>query len=130
MVSIFKRKITKDESRDAGMALVLLLLFVFLARKREGWLIAAMAVHVLNMTAPQIYRPFAVLWLGLSDAMGAVVSKILLSIVFLLIVTPIGMLRRLFGKDSLKLRAFKTGEGSVMTERNHTFVAADLERPY
>ena len=39
------KKITKDQSRDTGMAIVLLLLLVFLARKREGWLFAAMAVR-------------------------------------------------------------------------------------
>jgi hypothetical protein len=30
----------------------------------------------------------------------------------------------------LKLRAFKASRGSVMLERNHTFVGKDLERPY
>ena len=130
MSAFFKRKITKDQSRDTGMAMVFLLLIVFTARKREGWLIAAMALHVLNMLAPQAYRLVAVLWLGLSDLIGAVVSKLLLSIVFFAVVTPIGVLRRLFGKDSLKLRAFKTSQDSVMIERNHTFVGADLERPY
>jgi hypothetical protein len=38
-------------------------------------------------------------------------------------VTPIGMPRRLAGKDSLKLRAFKASRDSAMLERNHTFVA-------
>jgi hypothetical protein len=50
--------------------------------------------------------------------------------VFLFVVTPISLLRRWLGKDSLKLRDFKTGQGSVMVERNHTFVSKDLERPY
>ena len=112
------------------MAMVLLLLLIFLARKREGWLFAAMGLHVLNMVVPQIYRPIAVAWLGLSDLLGMVVSKVLLSIVFFAIVTPIAVLRRLFGKDPLKLRAFKAGQDSVMLERNHTFVRGDLDRPY
>jgi hypothetical protein len=129
-MEFFKRKITKDQSRDTGMAMVLLLLIVFIARKREGYLFAAMALHVINMTVPQIYRPIAVVWLGLSDLLGAVVSKILLSIVFFVIVTPIGLLRRLAGKDSLKLRAFKKSKDSVMLGRNHTFIGRDLEKPY
>ena len=57
-------------------------------------------------------------------------SKILLSILFFGLVTPIGLLRRLFRKDSLKLRAFKAGEESVMLVRNHTFVRSDIEKPY
>jgi uncharacterized membrane protein YgdD (TMEM256/DUF423 family) len=130
MAKLFKRKITKDQSRDTGMAMVLLLLIVFATRKREGYLIGAIVLHVLNMVVPQMYRPVAVLWLGLSDFLGSVVSKILMSIVFFAVVTPIGILRRLLGKDSLKLRAFKASRGSVMLERNHTFVGKDLERPY
>jgi hypothetical protein len=130
MTKFFTRKITKDQSRDTGMAMVLLLLIVFATRKREGYLIGAMVLHVLNMIVPQVYRPVAVLWLGLSDLMGSVVSKILLSVVFFAVVTPIGILRRLFGKDSLQLRAFKASKESVMLERNHTFIGSDLERPY
>jgi Saxitoxin biosynthesis operon protein SxtJ len=130
IMKIFRTKISKDESRDTGMATVLLLLIVAASRKREGYLFVAMAVHVVNMVKPEIYRPIAVLWLGLSDLLGAVVSRILLSMVFLFVVTPISLLRRWLGKDSLKLRDFKTGQGSVMVERNHTFVSKDLERPY
>jgi hypothetical protein len=112
------------------MGLVLLLLLLFVARKREWYLIGAIAIHVINMIAPQVYRPTAVVWFGLSDLLGTIVSKILLVIIFFGVVTPIAVLRRLFGKDSLKLRAFKTGQDSVMLERNHIFVSTDLERPY
>lgn len=130
MMHFFKKKITKDQSRDTGMAMVLLLLILAVPLKRQGLIFAAMAVHVLNMTAPLVYRPVAVIWLGLSELLGAIVSKILMGVVFFLLVTPIGMLRRLAGKDSLKLRVFKAGSDSVMLERNHQFTARDLIRPY
>jgi len=129
-MEFLKRKITKEQSRDTGMAMVLLLLIAAASRKREGYLLGAIALHVVNMIWPQIYRPLAVIWLGLSDLIGGVVSKILLSLVFFLIVTPIGIFRRIAGKDSLKLRAFKASQDSVMLERNHVFVGADLEKPY
>jgi hypothetical protein len=127
---LFSRNITKDQSRDTGMGIVLLLLLLFLGRKREWYLIAAIAGHVVNMIVPQVYRPLGVVWLGLSDLLGMIGSKILLAVVFFGIVTPIAVVRRLLGKDSLKLRAFKTGQDSVMVERNHLFVSTDLERPY
>lgn len=127
---VFGRKISKDQSRDTGMAMVLLLLIVAASRKREGYLFLAIALQILNMTVPQIYKPVAVIWLGLSDLLGSVMSKILLSIVFFFVVTPIGLFRRLIGRDTLKLRAFKAGKESVMLERNHMFVAKDLEAPF
>ena len=124
------KKITKDQSQDTGMAMVLLLLILFASRKREWLLFGALALHVLNMIVPRIYRPVAVVWLGLSELLGIVSSKVLLSIVFFGVVTPIGILRRLFGTDSLKLRAFKASQDSVMLERKHKFSGGDMERPY
>jgi hypothetical protein len=130
MMKFFTTKITKDQSRDTGMAMVLLCLLLAVSPKRHGFLFAAMGLQVVNMMAPQIFRPIAVVWLGFSNLLGEIVPKILLSIVFFLVVTPIGILRRLAGKDALKLRAFKASRDSVMLERNHTFVARDLEKPY
>ena len=129
-IKLFGRNITKDQSRDTGMAMVLLFLLAAASRKREGYLFVAIALHVVNMTVPKVYRPVAVLWLGLSDLLGSVVSRILLSIVFFAVVTPIGLFRRLMGRDSLKLRAFKASKESAMVERNHTFVGRDIETPY
>ena len=129
-MSLFKRNITKDQSRDTGMAMVLIFLIAAASRKKEGYLFVAMALHVVNMIVPQVYKPLGYLWFGLSDLLSTVVSKIMLSIVFFGVVTPIAILRRLSGKDSLKLRAFKGGKDSVMVERNHSFVGRDLESPY
>ena len=123
-------RMTKDRSRDTGMAMVLLALLIYLKTRRDGWLYMAMLVHVVNMIVPRIYAPIAVLWLGLSNVFGAVMSKVLLSILFFGLVTPIGFLRRLLGKDSLKLREFKAGEESAMVVRNHLFVAHGIEKPY
>jgi hypothetical protein len=130
MSNPFRRKITKDENRDTGMAMVLLLLVLWIFLKRRELVVVAMALHVLNMTLPQLYRPVAILWLGFSDLLGWAVSRIVMGVVFFAVVTPIGLLRRLLGKDSLKLRAFKTGDESVMLARNHVFTGRDLERPY
>jgi len=129
-MEFFKKKITKDQSRDTGMAMVLFLLLLAVSPKRHGYLIAAIVLHTMNMIVPQIFRPVAVVWLGLSTLLGEVVPKVLLSIVFFLVVTPIGFLRRLAGKDALKLREFKGSQDSVMLERNHLFIGQDLERPY
>lgn len=126
----FYKKMTKDQSRDTGMAMVLLLLIVYLRTRRNGFIWAALALHVVNMIVPQIYAPIAVVWLGFSHVLGTVMSKILLSLLFFGVVTPIGILRRLLGKDSLKLRAFKASKESVMLVRNHMFVGRDIEKPY
>ena len=112
------------------MAMVLLLLILFIKFKRDELLLGALVLQVITMTAPRILAPLAVVWLRLSHLLGTVMSAVLLTAVFVLIVTPIGVLRRAMGKDSLRLRAFKRGSASVMIRRNHVFSGADLERPY
>ena len=126
----FKRPITKELSKDTGMAMVLLLLLASGAFKREILVTVAIIALVVDMTLPQFYRPLAVLWLGLSHLLGTLVSKVLLTLVFFGVVTPIGLARKLLGFDSLKLRDFKSGEHSVMLIRNHIFTGKDIEKPY
>jgi hypothetical protein len=130
MIDVLGKKLTKDQCRDTGMAMVLLLLILQIRMRREGIVLAAAVLQVLNMTVPRIYGPIAVVWLGFSHLLGTIMPKILLSILFFGVLTPIGFLRRLMGKDSLKLRAFKASEESVALVRNHTFTAPDLNKPY
>lgn len=129
-MKIFGRNITKDQSRDTGMAIVLLLLLLDIHMKREWALVMAIVLHVVNMTVPMVYAPVAVLWFGLSELLSTVASKILLSILFFGVVTPIAIYRRLIGKDALRLRSFRAAGESVMVVRNHLFVAQDIEKPY
>lgn len=130
LAEVFNRDITKDQSKDTGMAMVLLLLLFSAGLKRQGLVSAAVVALIIDMTFPRFYRPVAVVWLGLSHLLGTVVSKILLTLVFFVIVTPIGMARRLLGKDSLQLKKFKSGDDSVMLVRNYTFTGKDIEKPY
>lgn len=48
------------------------------------------------------------LWMKLAEAMGYVMTRVILGVVFFLFVTPIGLVRRLFGGDSLGRRAKRT----------------------
>ena len=112
------------------MAMVLLLLLASAAFKQQALVTAAMIALIVDMTVPRLYWPVAVLWLGLSHLLGTVVSKILLTLVFFAVVTPIGLARKLLGIDSLKLKDFKSRENSVMVIRNHIFTGKDIEKPY
>jgi polyferredoxin len=121
---------TKEQSKDTGMALVLILLLVWGYTRHDAFVLTAIGLHVVSMTVPQVFRPAAVVWFGLSHILGAVVSRLILGGVFFVVVTPVAIWRRVFKLDSLQLREFKTGQGSVMKERNHTYTGKDLEQPY
>ncbi|UCH20943.1 MAG: hypothetical protein JSU83_20875 [Deltaproteobacteria bacterium] len=119
-----------SQARDTGLALLLILLLIIYFSKNLGLVIPSIGVLVLIIVWPTIFRPFAPLWFGLSNLLGALVSKIILSMIFFLIVTPVGLLRRMFGRDSMRLKDWKNGQDSVLLERNHICTKKDIEKPY
>ncbi len=130
MSSLIPRSATKEQAKDTGMALVLILLLLSLIQQDSFYTKVATVVLVLDMTFPALFKPLAIVWLGLSNLLGLVVPRLVLSLVFILVVTPMGLFRRLAQKDTLHLKKFKQGTDSVMVERNHTYRAGDIERPY
>lgn len=122
--------ISAKQNKDTGMAMVLLLLLLGYFSQQSGFFHAAIPVLFLNMTVPRVFYPLAILWFGMSNLLGTVMSRVLLSLVFILIVLPVAMIRKWMGKDSLRLTAFAKGSTSVLTSRNHVFVRSDLEKPF
>ena len=85
---------------------------------------------VVNMIIPVFFFPFAILWFGLSGLMGDILSRVILSIVYIFVVLPVGFIRKLAGKDPLNLRNFKRADHSVMINRDHLYSSDDLEKPF
>jgi energy-coupling factor transporter transmembrane protein EcfT len=124
------RKINLDEAKDTGLAIILILLIIEYV-KRPGWLtLCTMAVLVLTMTYPAALKPLGRIWFGFSHILGTIVSKIILSLVFFLIVTPIGLVRRISGADPMRNKLWKKGDDSVLVKRNHRYSSDDLQKPY
>jgi hypothetical protein len=125
-----QHQIAKNQARDAGLALLLILLLIIYFSENLSLMAPSIAVLVLVIVWPTIFRPFALLWFGLSNILGAIASKIILTILFFLIVTPVGFFMRILGKDSMRLKDWKSRPDSVLRERNHIYTKKDFEKPY
>ena len=119
-----------EKSKDSGLALVLICLLWHQVWKTDILILAAVIILLIAMTYPLIFKPFAIVWFGLSTLLGTIVSKVILTILFFIVVLPIGLLRRALGKDSLRLKSWKKGSGSVFRIKEHKFVSKDLEHPF
>jgi len=64
----------------------------------------ALSTLVLCMVRPAWFRGFYRAGMMVSFYIGQVMSRVLLTILFLLVVTPLGLVLRLFGKDLLHLK--------------------------
>ena len=130
MTAYFPKTISKKQASDSGMALVLILMLIGLFSENPMYYKIAIPILVMNMIYPMFYYYFAILWIGISHVIGTVVSKILLSIIYFIVVFPMAMVRKLMGKDTLRLKQFKKSKSSVMNVRNHQFTADDMKHPF
>ncbi len=112
------------------MALVLVCLLISYFGGDKRFLNAAIVLLLINMICPVVFWPLAKIWFGFSQILGTTMSKIILSLIFFLLVTPIGYLRRKMGADTLQLMKWKQGSSSVFRVRNHTFGPDDILNPY
>jgi hypothetical protein len=121
---------TRDQARDTGMAMVLLCLIAAYWWQFPRFLPLVIVLLLLTMAVPQVFRPLAVLWFGLSHILGNLVSRVVLSIIFFLLVTPVGLIRRWAGRDSLQLKKWKQDSSSVFITREGVILPEDLNNPY
>ena len=68
------------------------------------FLVLAVAFFAFALFMPIVLRPFNKAWYKLGLLMGRVVSPIVLGILFFILISPIAIVMRLAGRDTLKLR--------------------------
>jgi len=108
----------KTEPRDlrkfglmvGGVLLALGLWFVFRHKPWHAWFwLPGSVLLLLGAVAPRSLKYVYVGWMALAFTLGLVMSTVLLTVFFYLVVTPIGLVARLAGKDFL---ARKWSDGS------------------
>jgi uncharacterized membrane protein len=94
-------------------------------------LLLAPAVLLLMIAAamPALSARIAELWRRFSVFIGHINSRVLLTGIYYLVLTPVALLSRLFSKDPLTLKKRLTGDG-YWHERNKTFTREDFEKTW
>ncbi len=73
---------------------------------------------------PPLERLIVWAWDKIAMVLGWINTKIILSLVFFIFLTPFGILSRIFSKNNLKL---KHDSETTFVERNHTYTKKDIE---
>jgi hypothetical protein len=73
---------------------------------------------------PKTLKPLQKAWMASALVIGFVMSRLILGILFYLVMTPIGLLMKLFGKDLLDERLEKE-KASYWIERGKDAIAAE-----
>ena len=73
------------------------------------WMGGAGALLALALLYPKALTPLYKAWMAFGHVLGWINARIILGIVFFVVVMPIGLIMRLFGKDFLRMRPNRTG---------------------
>ena len=94
------------------LAILATLIYIFGDHaERSLWLsILSLLFLLFAFLFPRSLKPLHTVWMGLAFFLGWFMSRILLTVLYFFILTPIGLLLRLFGKDLLDLKLDKHKE--------------------
>ncbi len=103
----------KNSNKSFGVLFFIVFLLIALWPLVKGdslriWsLLIAIIFLVLGLLNSKILNPFKRIWIKFGEILGKVIAPLVLSIVYFIVITPIGLLLRIFGKDLLGIKFLK-----------------------
>ena len=103
-------KSEKSDLRKFGITIGVILLiiagFLFWKEKESFQILLTfgVAIYVLGFAIPVALKPIYWIWMIFATILGWVMTRVILSLLFYTIITPIGLILRLFGKQFLELK--------------------------
>ena len=92
-------------------------------------LVVSALVAVFSLVFPDRLEKFYKLWMRFGMAIGAVVTRVILSIVFYVVIFPMGLVMRLAGKDPMNREIHNKGIKSYRVE-SKVPARNSMERPF
>ncbi len=106
---------------------------LFLWREKDCYFyffILSASLISLGIVVPILLKPIYKVWMTLAILMGWFMTRVILIILFYLVVTPIGLLAKLFGKDFLSRKFDKTAESYWITRKSTGFDKKSYENQF
>lgn len=105
---------TKQDLRKfgltVGIVLVVIGILLFYFEKSSAIYFAVIggSLILFGILFPQLLKPLNKIWMGLAIILGFIMTRVILSILFYLVITPIGSLAKVFGKKFMVLKYDKS----------------------
>ena len=103
-------KSEKSDLRKFGITIGVILLiiagFLFWKEKESFQILLTFGITfcIFGIAIPFILKPIYWVWMIFATILGWIMTRVILSLLFYIIVTPIGLIPRLFGKQFLELK--------------------------
>jgi hypothetical protein len=119
----YEQEPNKSADRNFGLIFAAFFLIIALLPLLHGgasrlWAVGiSFAFGIISLVTPSALTLPNRLWMMVGQQMHRIISPVILAILFYGLITPTGLLMRLFGKDSLHL-SFDNQSASYWIERN------------
>ena len=129
-------KSEKSDLRKFGITIGVILLiiagFLFWKEKESFQLLFTFGVtlFILGIAIPFILKPIYWVWMIFATILGWIMTRVILSSLFYIILTPIGLILRFFGKQFLELRWDKSKESYWNFRTNEHLKKENYEKQF
>ena len=106
-----KSKIQTNSNRSFGIVFSIVFIIIAFWSFRGDFsqikilpLLISLIFLILGLINSKLLTPLNKLWIKFGNLLGSIISPIIMAIIFFLVVTPTGILLRIFGKDLLNIK--------------------------
>ena len=129
-------KSEKSDLRKFGITIGVILLiiagFLFWKEKESFQILLTFGIIfcILGIVIPFILKPIYWVWMIFATILGWIMTRVILSLLFYIIVTPIGLISRLFGKQFVELRWDKSNNSYWNYRTNEHLKKENYEKQF
>ena len=116
------KKNNSNKSFGILFFIVFLLISIWPIFKGETFRIWAAVISliflILALFESRILTPLNIAWIKFGELLGMIIAPIVMAVIYFIIITPIGLLMRLIGKDLLNIKFNKNKSYWIKREKN------------
>ena len=105
------QKISSNRSFGILFFIVFLVIAIWPLKNSEAirfWPIPFSIIFlILGLINSNLLRPLNIIWVKFGELLGRIIAPIVMGFIYFLIITPIGLIMRIFGKDFLSINFSK-----------------------
>ena len=123
---------TQSSNRSFGILFFLVFLIISLWPLKNGnnlnfyFLTASIIFLILGVLNSKLLSPLNKAWIKFGEILGLIIAPIVMGMVYFVILTPVSLIVRLFGKDLLGLKFLKRKE-TYWIKRNKKLTSMDKQ---
>ena len=129
-------KSEKNDLRNFGITVGIILLiisgFLFWNEKEtyKIFLVISISLFLTSIAKPAVLKPVYWVWMIFATILGWIMTRVILSLLFFIIFTPIGLILRFFGKQFLELQWDKSKESYWNFRTNEHLKKENYEKQF